>query len=79
MALHSYIIDNINSIKLNLNTIKQRIHDQCWQTQNPNICDSQKLSFFQSVYNMGQRPPCVDVTWYIYHILKCFLKKLYDS
>jgi hypothetical protein len=54
---HSYIINNINSIKLNLNTIKQRIHDQCLQTQNANICDSQKLNFFQSVYNMGQRPP----------------------
>ena len=58
---HSYIINNINSIKLNLNTIKQRIHDQCLQTQNANICDSQKLNFFQSVYNMGQRPPYVDV------------------
>ena len=50
----SYIINNINSIKLNLNTIKQRIHDQCLQTQNANICDSQKLNFFQNVYNMGQ-------------------------
>jgi hypothetical protein len=29
---NSYIINNINSIKLNLNTIKQRIHDQCLQT-----------------------------------------------
>jgi hypothetical protein len=58
---HSYIINNINSIKLNLNTIKQRIHDQCLQTQNANICDSQKFNFFQSVYNMGQRPPYVDV------------------
>ena len=44
---HSYIINNINSIKLNLCTIKQRIHDQCLQTQNANICDSQKLNFFQ--------------------------------
>jgi hypothetical protein len=34
---------------LNLNTIKQRIHDQCLQTQNANICDSQKLNFFQSL------------------------------
>jgi hypothetical protein len=60
---HSYITNNINSIKLNLNTIKQRIHNQCLQTQNANIhvCDSQKLNFFQSVYNMGQRPPYVDV------------------
>jgi hypothetical protein len=58
---HSYIINNINSIKFNLNTIKQRIHDQCLQTQNANICDSQKLNFFQSVYNMGQRSPYVDV------------------
>ena len=54
-------LDNINSTKLNLNTIKQRIHDQCLQTQNANICDSQKLNFFQSVYNMGQRPPYMDV------------------
>jgi hypothetical protein len=30
-------------------------------TQNANICDSQKLNFFQSVYNIGQRPPYVDV------------------
>ena len=37
---HSYIINDINSIKLNLNTIKQRIHDHCLQTQNANICDS---------------------------------------
>jgi hypothetical protein len=51
---HSYLINNINSIKLNLNIIKQRIHDQCLQTQNANICDSQKLNFFQNVYNMGQ-------------------------
>ena len=36
-------------------------HDQCLQTQNANICDSQKLNFFQSFYNMGQRPPYVDV------------------
>ena len=28
---------------------------------NVNICDSQKLKFFQNVYNMGQRPPYVDV------------------
>jgi hypothetical protein len=42
---HSYIITNINSIKLNLNTIKQRIHDQCLQTQNANTCDSQNLNF----------------------------------
>jgi hypothetical protein len=55
------LINNINSIKLNLNTIKQRIHDQCLQAQNANICDSQKLNFFQGVYNMGQRPPYVDV------------------
>ena len=58
---HSYIINNINSIKPNLDTIKPRIHDQCLQTQNANICDSQKLNIFQSVYNMGQRPPYVDV------------------
>ena len=31
------------------------------QTQNANICDSQKLNFFQSVYNMVQSPPYADV------------------
>jgi hypothetical protein len=58
---HSYIINNINSNKLNLNTIKQRIHDRCLQTQNANICDSQKLNFFQNVYNMGQNILIPDV------------------
>jgi hypothetical protein len=42
---HSYIINNINSIKLNLNTIKQRIHDQCLQTQNDLPIINQSPSF----------------------------------
>jgi hypothetical protein len=52
---HSYIINNINSIKLNLNTIKQTIHDQCLQTQNANICDSQKLNFFPECLQYGSK------------------------
>jgi hypothetical protein len=51
----SYIINNINSIKLNLNTIKQRIHDQCLQTQNANICDSQKLNSFPECLQYGSK------------------------
>ena len=52
---HSYILNNINSIKLNLNTIKQRIHDQCLQAQNANICDSQKLPYVDVLNNRCDR------------------------
>jgi hypothetical protein len=48
--LHSYIINYyIISIKLNLNTIKQRIHDQCLQTQNANSYVILKNSTFSRV------------------------------
>lgn len=33
----SYIINNFNYVKGNLNSIKQRINDQCLQVQNANI------------------------------------------
>ena len=44
---------------LNIN-IKQRIKDQNLQNQNSSICQSSKLNFFRTFYNMGQRPSYVD-------------------
>ena len=57
---YSYIFDNNVKFKHHLITIKQRIKDQNLQTQNSNICQSTKLNFFRTVYNMGQRPSYVD-------------------
>jgi hypothetical protein len=45
---HSYLINNINSIKLNLNIIKQRIHDQCLQTEYLFLCHAKRNFFFQN-------------------------------
>ena len=49
-----------SNIKYNLNSIKQRINDQYLQLQNAEIHESQKLRFFQEIYNMGQRPHYVN-------------------
>ena len=44
---------------LNIN-IKQRIKDQNLQNQNSSICQSSKLNFFRTFYNMGKKPSYVD-------------------
>jgi hypothetical protein len=58
---HSYIINNINSINLNLNTIKQRIHDQCFQTQKlllkKKVFPPKKKFFFFFLGGGGWGPP----------------------
>jgi len=56
----SFIFNDFSNIKYNLNSIKQRINDQYMQLQNAEIHESQKLRFFQEIYNMGQRPHYVD-------------------
>jgi hypothetical protein len=48
------------NIKHQLINIKQRVKDQNLQIQNSNICQSSKLNFFRTFYNMGQRPLYVD-------------------
>jgi hypothetical protein len=57
---YSYIFDNNVNFKHQLINIKQRIKDQNLQNQNSNICQSSKLNFFRTFYNMGQRPSYVD-------------------
>jgi hypothetical protein len=51
----SFISNDFSNIKYNLNSIKQRINDQYLQLQNAEIHESQKVRFFQEIYNMGQR------------------------
>lgn len=57
---YSYIFDNNVNFKHQLINIKQRIRDQNLQNQNSNICQSSKLNFFRTFYNMGKRPLYVD-------------------
>ena len=57
----SFIFNDFSNIKYNLNSIKQRINYQYLQLQNAEIWhESQKLRFFQEIYNMGQRPHYVN-------------------
>ena len=56
----SFISNDFSNIKYNLNSIKQRINDQYLQLQNAEIHDSQRLRFFQEIYNMRQRPHYVN-------------------
>ena len=57
----SFIANDLNFLKSNLNQIKQRINDQCFQNQQSNINKSEKLDFFRKVYSTGKRAPYVDI------------------
>jgi hypothetical protein len=55
-----FIFNDFSNIKYNLKSIKQRMNYQYLQLQNAEIHESQKLRFFQEIYNMEKRPHYVN-------------------
>ena len=60
LGMFFFIFNDFSNIKYNLKSIKQRINYQYLQLQNAEIHESQKLRFFQEIYNMEKRPHYVN-------------------